>query len=489
MSANIRIRCARASCLWLCIIAFLALISGCNSIRPLSRANPVDAPAHAAIRAPRHGAILGAPVAESSAIVQAQFVDDAPPTLPPAGGLTFNEAVTGTLIADPRIRAGFELIMQARGDLVTSSLRPNPSVLVDGLMLPTRTVTPAQTSGPTQTDTFLSFPIDWFLFGKRAAAMASARIGLRQSESDYADLIRQRVLTCAIAFYDLVEAKELHHLAQLDLANLKKVEAITDKAFQAGNRTKVDLQRVRLDVLKSEQSVRDTASTVEIAKAKLRALLGRADFDPAFDVSANLDTPLTGVLLAVDQAYALAQDSRPDIESLRHQVAKAEADIVVEDRKRYPEVTPGFGYTRQFQGPALGQINADTWNVNLIATVPLFNRNQGNRLKAQSVAAQMRFNLDAALVDLRAEITQVYQELQTAEKNAQAIAQSQSKSAKDVLDAITQSYEIVGGRTYVEVLEAQRTFRDTNRAYISSRANYWRAVYRFSAAIGKQIAP
>jgi outer membrane protein, heavy metal efflux system len=105
------------------------------------------------------------------------------------------------------------------------------------------------------------------------------------------------------------------------------------------------------------------------------------------------------------------------------------------------------------------------------------------------VAAQNRFNLDAALVDLRAEITQVDQELRTAEKNAQAIAQGQSKSAKEVLDAITQSYEVAGGRSYVEVLEAQRTFRETNRAYISSRANYWRAVYRFSAAVGKQIAP
>jgi cobalt-zinc-cadmium efflux system outer membrane protein len=473
MLANFRIK-----YLW---FGVLALLTGCNSIVPLSRDNPNALPIAQA--PPR--AILGPP---ESGIVRAQLEEGTQPIMPRAGGMTFNEAVSETLVADPKIRAGFELIAQARGDLVTSSLRPNPSVLVDGLMLPTRTVTPQRTSGPPQTDTFLSFPIDWFLFGKRAAAVASARIGIHQAEADYADLIRLRVLACATAFYDVVEAKELLLLAEQDLANMTRVEGIIEKSFKVGNRSKLDVQRIHLDVLKSAQSVREATLGVQNAKARLRALLGRFDSDAGFDVSGDLNAAFASELMSPEQAYALAIENRPDIQSLHHQVAKAEAEIVVQKRKAYPEVTPAFGFTRQFQGQALGQQNADTWNVNMVATVPIFNRNQGNRLKAESVAAQSRFNVDAALVDLRAEITQVYQDLQTAEKNTQAMA-GQSKSAKEVLDGITKSYELGGGRTYADVLEAQRTFRDTNRAYITSRANYWRAVYRFSAAIGKQIAP
>jgi cobalt-zinc-cadmium efflux system outer membrane protein len=327
------------------------------------------------------------------------------------------------------------------------------------------------------------------LFGKRAAAMASARLGVRQSEADFADLIRQRVLACATAFYDLVEAKELLKLAREDVANLKKVEAITAKAVTAGNRTKVDLERVRLDMLKSEQALREAESAVPVAKAKLRSLLGRADADPLFDIEADIDTALTAERIPLEGAYALAKENRPDIKSLEWQVAKADADVVVEDRKRFPEIAPAVGYTRQFQGPALGQPDANTWNVSLTSTLPLCNRNQGNRMKARSVAVQNRFLLTTALVDLRAEVTQVYQEFETAEKNAHAIAQNQKKAAKDVLDAITKSYEAVGGRPYVDVLDAQRSYRETYRAYINSRANYWRAAYRFSAVIGKQIAP
>jgi cobalt-zinc-cadmium efflux system outer membrane protein len=356
-------------------------------------------------------------------------------------------------------------------------------------MIPTRSVTPDRTSGPLQTDAFLSYPIDWFLFGKRAAAMASARLGVRQSEADYADLIRQRVVACATAFYNLVEARELLKLAHEDVANLRKVEAITEKATKAGNRTKVDLERVRLDMLRSEQAVRDAESAVAVAKATLRSLLGRTDADPVFDIEADIDAPLTAERIPLESAYALARENRPDIKSLEIQVARADADIVVEDRKRFPEVAPSLGYTRQFQGPALGQIDANTWNVSLTSTLPVCNRNQGNRMKARSVAVQNRFLLTSAQVDLRAEVTQVFQEFETAEKNAHAIAQDQKKAAKDVLDAITKSYEAVGGRPYVDVLDAQRNYRETYRAYISSRANYWRAVYRFSAAIGKQITP
>src|SRR5262249_48604512 len=156
-----------------------------------------------------------------------------------------------------------------------------------------------------------------------------------------------------------VEAKELLKLTRDDLANLTKIESITEKAVKTGNRTRIDLESIRLDMLKSAQSVRDAQSTVEVAKARLRALLGRSDADPEFDVEADIDLPLSAELMPLEAAFLLAQANRPDFQSLQTQVAKADADVVVETRKAYPEITPSIGYTRQFQGQALGQSNAD----------------------------------------------------------------------------------------------------------------------------------
>jgi outer membrane protein, heavy metal efflux system len=402
--------------------------------------------------------------------------------------MTFDQAITATLLADPKIRAGLELINQARADFTTSSLLPNPSLTADGIFLPLRRFTPDNPGGPPQTDILVNFPVDWFLFGKRTAAMASATLGVRQSEADYGDLIRQRVRDSAVAFYDVLEAKALLDLARQDTENLTKFEAAMRKASEAGGRAVIDLNRVTLDLLKSQQAEREAESAFAVAKAKLRARFGRTDPDPSFDVAGNLDAPLLAEPLNVEESFALAQENRPDIQSLRWQVSKAQADTVVERRKAFPQITPQLGYSRQFQTEALGVPDADSLTVSVTTTLPVFDRNQGNRAKSMSVAAQNSFNLQAGLVDLRAEIVQVVQDFHTAHRNAVAIAKDHLKLAGDVRDSITQAYG-AGGRSLTDVLDAQRNYRETYRAYVSSRANYWRSLYKFNAAIGKEVLP
>ena len=98
-----------------------------------------------------------------------------------------------------------------------------------------------------------------------------------------------------------------------------------------------------------------------------------------------------------------------------------------------------FGYTRQNEA-ALGTPDADSWVASITATVPLFDRNQGNRAKAESAAVQSRYNLEAGLVDLRAEIEQVVRDFSTASQNAKSVAQEQLKLAAEVRDSITKVY-------------------------------------------------
>lgn len=403
-------------------------------------------------------------------------------------GITLDQAVNATLLADPKIRAGLEAINQANADLLTTSLPPNPTLTSDIQLLPlTRPFTVTRQGGPPQTDHQISYPIDWFLFGKRAAAMASAATGVRISEADYADLVRTRVADSAVAFFDVAEAKALLDLARQDLENLRRVEAATRKAVEAGGRPAVELNRIRLDVFRSEQTLREAESTLAVTKAKLRALLGRRDTDPAFDVAANLNVPLSAQPLGVEDALTQAEQNRPDIRSLRLQVDKATQDIHTEKTKAYPQVAPLLDYTHQFQQKAIGFPDADSWMMAFTTTLPFFDRNQGNVAKARSVLVQNSYNLEAGRVDLRAEIVQVVQEFQLAYRNATAVATSQLKIATDVRDSITKAYE-VGGRSLLEVLDAQRNYRETYRLYISSRANYWRSAYRFSSAIGRQFA-
>ena len=132
-----------------------------------------------------------------------------------------------TLQSDPKLRGAMETIRQAQGDFVTSSLPPNPTVQVNGVFLPLRTFTPASPGGPPELDVIATYPIDWYLFGKRAAAMTNAQIGVAVSNADYCDQVRQRLANTASAFYDVLEARAMLKLAEEDLASLKRVEGIT----------------------------------------------------------------------------------------------------------------------------------------------------------------------------------------------------------------------------------------------------------------------
>src|SRR5262249_8788063 len=144
-------------------------------------------------------------------------------------------AINACLLADPVLKAGFEDILQAKGDWVQSSLKPNPTLAVYQSLLPLgRQFTVNETGGPPQFDAGLALPIDWCLFGKRAAAMASASKAIRVSEHEYADLVRNRVRDTAVAFYSAAEAKGLRELAQENLDNLTRVESVTAKAVDDG---------------------------------------------------------------------------------------------------------------------------------------------------------------------------------------------------------------------------------------------------------------
>jgi|SRR5579883_449142 len=404
---------------------------------------------------------------------------------PPATHLSLDQVVNAVLVSDPKLRAGFEAISQANADALTASLRPNPTLYVDGELLPlTRPFTVTDQGGPPQFDAQVTYPIDWFIFGKRAAAMAAAAHGIKVSAADFEDQVRLRVVDAAMAYYDVLEAKTLLVLAQQDVANLERVEALVTKAVAAGGKTQVELNRLRLDLAQARRAARDIETAYISAKARLRAMIGRADSDPAFDVQGELDSPLNAVLPPPDDAFEMAVQNRPDLEADRWRTVQARANVLSENRKAYPQVAPMFGYTRQFQMKAIGFPDASSWWAAATVTLPMFDRNQGNRAKAVSLLAQSQYQYQAALVALRAEIETASREYLAARVTATEVAGEQLRLAREVRDSIIAAYQ-AGGRPLVDLLDAERNFRETSRIYVSSRATYWRAVYRYRGVIGQ----
>ncbi len=397
--------------------------------------------------------------------------------------LTLDKAIQTALEADPKIRAGLEVITQAKADLLTSSLPPNPGLLLDSIFIPLGSpFTVRKPGGPTQVDVGVNYPIDGFLFGKRAAAISSARLGVDVSAADFADFVRQRVAGTIAAFYDVLEARALFDLAREDLDNLKRVETITAERVALGGVGTIELDRIHLAVFDSQREVRNRDTALATVTAQLRAFLGFTNAAPPVALQGALDVPTPLAPLSVEDALALAEQHRPDIISLHRQLAKAEADLLTEQKKAFPDVTVAMTWTRQFQ-PGVPDASSIAPTVNL--SLPFFDRNQGNIAKAQSVQRQTSFALRAQLVALRSEIEQAVKAYQTAYVTVTTDDPAQLQAATNVRDKIKMAYEL-GGRPLIEVLDAQHAYRDTYRLYITGRSSYWHALYQLNAAIGAQ---
>jgi cobalt-zinc-cadmium efflux system outer membrane protein len=376
---------------------------------------------------------------------------------------------------------------QAKADLLTASLPPNPQFSTSQTLLPLgRPFTVDRTGGPPQFDAGVSYPIDWFLFGKRTTAIAGAQFGVDVSAADFADLVRQRVAGTITAFYDVLEAQGLFDLAREDLDSFKRVETITAERVALGGVGTIELDRIRLAVFDSQREVRNRETALTTALAQLHAFLGFTETAPTFSVQGSLDVPTPATPLSVEDALALAEQHRPDLLSLRRQLAKAEADLRVEQKKAYPEVTQTIGYTRQFQEKAIGSPDVNAWGVGVDVTMPLFDRNQGNIAKAQSVRRQTSLDLRAQLVDLHSEVEQAVKAYHTAYVTVMTDDPAQLKAAENVRDKIRGAYEL-GGKPLIEVLDAQRAYRETYRLYLTGRSQYWHSLHQLNAAIGRQV--
>ena len=67
-----------------------------------------------------------------------------------------------------------------------------------------------------------------------------------------------------------------------------------------------------------------------------------------------------------------------------------------------------------------------------------------------------------------------------------SIGPQQLAAAKSVRDRTVAAYGL-GGKTLLDVLDAQRAYRDTHRNYILGQSAYWHALHKLNAAVGQQV--
>jgi len=394
-----------------------------------------------------------------------------------------DRALRVSVLTHPKVRSLLETVVQARANHITASLLPNPRLGLGYTLAPfpggSFDATQRQ-GGPPQFDFGLGLVVDTLLFGKRAAGIKLAELEVDATLAVYADLGRQLMLGVIDDYYAVVQSDSLRALQREEHEQMQRFVDALARQVELGGTTRIELDRARTALALTQRRLVQAEADFDNALTRFRAWLAGAEGGDRAVPVAGLD--VTDALPAneLEPLLAAALENRPDLAAARREMASANARLTYEERQAWPSLVLTPGVTRQFQSRAVGFPNANSWGIGLDASLPLFDRNQGNIAAAASRVRQASLELDVRTIAVRAEVTQSLRDFHAARDSAAIVDQTALQSARSARDGI-EAARALGSRTLLEVLDARAAYREVQREQVRARTELQRAASRLRA--------
>src|SRR5581483_8667440 len=384
--------------------------------------------------------------------------------------LTLDEAMQLLLKQSPILLRDRQNVAVATANVTQAGLRPNPSFELNSESYPLF----EQGPGPFFNNQELILRAGQTIetAGKRGKRVQVARQELGVSESEVQNTIRQLKVELKRRYYTVVLAKAQRELAQEILKQFDEIIRLNEARFKQGEISGLEMNRVRAERLRFFTDQLDADLQLKNAKTALLELLGVSDLSTPFDVAETLG--IRPLQLSPQDLQAQALQARPDLLAERQRLERNRQDLRLQKAEATPNVTPFFGYKRDFGA------NAAAFGLSI--PLPLFNRNQGGIGRAAALITQQQYELSRVLLAVRRDVQEAYQSLQTQAQKVRPMEQEYVPAARSARDIAQQSYRL-GELDLIGLLDAERVYRETVRAYNVALYDYKAAVFQLEAAV------
>ena len=395
--------------------------------------------------------------------------------------ITMDQAVQEAIDHNLGLLAERYNVSVAEARMIQAKLKPNPVFTYgqDYQDVFRRGLTVENSAGPSEWNTRIDYIIEGGRKRQQRIAVAEANRGM--AESNLINSIRQLALDVQNAFIDLQNAKASLDLAEQNLKALSEITGINETRVRAGDLAKVEYMRSRLAALTFRNAVEQAKLKQRSARTRLAALLGRARVSDAFGAAGPLRQDRTA--LDVDTLRATAIQQRPDLEALRRDQARSQADIRLQLAQGKIDYTVSAQYHHQY-----GYSNGRTMGFFFSIPLPVYNRNQGEVERARREQQQIEARIHALQFSIVNEVRTAYDQYFTARSLLENIETNMLEDARVVRETTAYSYRR-GEASLVEFLDAQRAFNDTMQSYNDAKAEYARSLYLIESTIGKSVTP
>ena len=364
--------------------------------------------------------------------------------------LTADNAVAIALANNSALEADLSALAPVQADLADARLHRNPNIQS---LLPI---------GSKPFEFLLNWPIDelW----QRKKRILAAEKNLAVISAGLAQFSLNLTRDVRLAHADLWLAQARHKTLNESAVLRERIAQLTDKRRENGDASGLEVSLARADHQSAVELFQRAAGDIEIANARLNALLGLRDAPRAFTAAiASLPSNIPNDL--VDAAYS----ARPDLRAAELQI-EANAYRAKWQRSRIFNLVMPMLSIKQTGSPLQARSGPG-----LQMDLPLFNKNQGLIARADAEVTQAAWRY-AALRD-RVELD-VRESLARFEQAKAAAHQLHTQVQPALEQSIQQSVTIYknGDASYLNVLESTRVRFDVILRELDAEAAMARAI-------------
>jgi cobalt-zinc-cadmium efflux system outer membrane protein len=274
------------------------------------------------------------------------------------------------------------------------------------------------------------------------------------------------------AFFQLLLAQQDAQLARENLKTVEDLVKLVSARVGTREAPKFELVKATVEHQKTRKDLARADNALLVARAKLNTVTGKA-LGESFAIQGEFETARVGLELRVLMEQAL--DRHPALRRQQKAVEQAEFTIEQERASRMPNVAVIGQYHRE--------AGDESVTAGLSVPLPLWYRRQGEI--GTAMGAHRRAQAERARVqqELEQTITQHFQEVRTAQEQMQVFEQGLLYQAKEAFDIAQFSFRH-GVASLLEVIDAQRVYRQTLLEYAQARADHSIALARLERAVG-----
>jgi cobalt-zinc-cadmium efflux system outer membrane protein len=298
--------------------------------------------------------------------------------------------------------------------------------------------------------------------GKLRLGRAVARWEVQQARHRW-EAQRRRVLNDVRAgYYEVLLAQEMIELNE-QLVDIGQKGVDVTEQLRPVEVSEADVLQARIEAETARLGLAEARNRHQAAWRRLAAVLGRPEMEPAA-LAGDLESGLPKLTWEDTLKRLLAQS--PQIAQARAGTERARYELARQYAERVPNVEVGTA-VKHDDGS-----HFTVADVELLVPLPLYDRNQGNIIKARAELSAANNELRRTELDLRDRLAAAFEQYANAREKVETYRRTILPDAERSLELTRKAWRL-GEWGYLTLLTAQRTYFSVNLDYLDSLRELW----------------